>query len=148
MLLAQAPVDEVMVVAEMPQEVAVVTEEVVQAVDVVAIRTKVLKAAAPKVEVVVKEVEETAVTVVEETATLPVQDDHIVTHTVLEGEWIYEIARCYGTSPQAIIDLNFPYHYHGGYWYHGYWYYGYGHMHNANYIYPRARIENSRCWLS
>ena len=37
---AQEPVDDVMAVAAMPQEVVAVTEEVVQVVEVVAIRTK------------------------------------------------------------------------------------------------------------
>ncbi len=135
---AQVPVDEVVAVAIAPDAVAAVSPEVVQSVEVVTMRTKVVKAAAPKLDAAVKVEVETAVTIPQEAVETGVADESYPTdtHTVLEGEWIYEIARCYGTSPQAIINANFPYHDHYGYWYYGYWYYGYGHMHNANYIYP------------
>ncbi|KAA3663124.1 MAG: LysM peptidoglycan-binding domain-containing protein [Chloroflexi bacterium] len=144
---AEVSTNEVAIVAEVPQEV-------VEAVEAAPTQSKTfLKIGSPKVDSAGKGVVETAVTVpqvaektegaavgTEVTAAIPVLTFPTETHIVEEGEWIFEIARCYGTSPQAIINANFLHHSHYGYWHYGYWYYGYGHTHNANYIYPGQQL--------
>ena len=144
---AQVAAKEVAVVAKVPQ--ADMPQAVVQAVEIAPTQAKSLVKTGLKLNSAVKVVGETAVTApqvagktevasagAEVNAAIPVLSFPTDTHIVEEGEWIFEIARCYGTSPQAIINANFPDQYQYGYWYYGYWHYGYGYAYNANYIYP------------
>jgi len=136
---AQVAANEVVIVAEMPQAI-------VQPVEVVSTQYKSLsKSDVPKVGSkagsIQKVVEETAVMVPEitEKAIIPTDDDTVI-HTVQEGEWVFEIARCYGTTAQAIIYANFYYYHHDYYYYYDNQYYPYYYMGNANYIYPGQKL--------
>jgi len=145
----QVNANRVVFVSEMPQVVA-------QPVEVASVQTKpLLKSVNRSQGEAAGMVEgETAVSapasavksvVAEANAVTVAQDGDTVIHTVKEGEWIFELARCYGTPPHDIIGANFYNYYYDYYYYdyyYGYYYYPYYpyHSHNPNYIYPGQQL--------